>query len=223
MKRKATFVAIVTLISDLTSLVIAALAAGSGRDFHRWLVLGLGGMLLCAAQTSLAEPARTYDYTLEYALSPSDNPEVQRQQESVCKRMGPSRCRVMLSRVDDAGSQRGALTVEVTRATAPQVLEQFASIVDEAGGEARLRELRITGGSSAPEANGTASIAVTYIGIPGFAEQTGEALQAFGPVAQASLISTIFMLPALAPWLAVAALIIWGLRAAWRRRRHAVA
>lgn len=187
------------------------------------IVLGLGGLLVCAAQTASAEPARSYEYTLEYVLSPADNPQVQRLQEAVCTQMGPSRCRVMLSRVDDGGSQRGALTVEVTRATAPQVLEQFASIVDDAGGEARLLELRVTEGSSAPKANGTASIAVTYVGIPGFAEQTGEALRAFGPVAQAGLVSTIFLLPALAPWLAVAALIVWGVRAAWRKQSRSPA
>lgn len=187
---------------------------------NRSIVLGLGGLLVCAAQTAVAEPAHSYDYTLEYALSPADNPQVQRQQEAVCMQMRPSRCRVMLSRVDDGGYQRGALTVEVTRATAPQVLKQFARIVDDASGEARLRELRVTEGARTPKASGTASIAVTYIGIPGFAEQTGEALRAFGPVAQASLISTIFLLPALAPWLAAAGLIVWGVRAAWRRRRR---
>jgi hypothetical protein len=180
-------------------------------------------MLVSAAQAAAAEPTRSYEYTLEYALSPADSPQVQRQQEAVCTQMGPSQCRVMLSRVDDGASQRGALTVEVTRATAPQVLEQFASIVDDAGGEARLRELRVTEGSPAPKANGTTSIAVTYVGIPGFAEQTGEALRAFGPVAQAGFVPTIFLLPALAPWLAAAALIVWGVRAAWRRRRRSPA
>lgn len=186
---------------------------------NRRIVLGLGGMLVCAAQTAAAEPVRSYDYTLEYALSPADTPQVQRQQESVCTKMGPSLCRVMLSRVDDGGNQRGALTVEVTRATAPQVIEQFASIVDDAGAEARLRELRITEGSSAPKASDTASIAVTYVGIPGFVEQTGEALRAFGPVVQAGFVSTIFLLPAVAPWLAAAGLIVWGVNAARRRRR----
>jgi hypothetical protein len=218
MKRTLIFVAIVTLVSGLTSFVLAALAANSRRQPYRRIVLGLGGMLVCAAQSAAAEPARSHDYTLEYALSPADNPQVQRQQEAVCTRMGPSRCRVMLSRVDDGGGQRGALTVEVTRATAPQVLKQFARIVDDASGEARLRELRVTERSRAPRAGGTASIAITYVGIPGFAEQTGEALRAFGPVAQAGFISTIYLLPALAPWLAVAALIVWGVRAAWRRR-----
>lgn len=61
-----------------------------------------------------------------------------------------------------------------------------------------MRKLRVTEGSRAPKARGAASIAVTYVGIPSFAEQTGEALRAFGPVAQAGLVSTIFLLPALA-------------------------
>jgi hypothetical protein len=60
---------------------------------------------------------------------------------------------------------------------------------------------------------------VTYLGKPGFADQTGDALRAFGPTVKASLVSTIFLLPALAPWLATAALIAWGIRTAWRRRR----
>jgi hypothetical protein len=204
-------------VRDAVDRLLAVLTLGAGMSWR--IALGIGGCLAGPIEAT-AQPARSYHYTLEYALSPADSPQVQRKQAAVCIQMEPSRCRVMLSRADDGGYQQGALTVEVARAMAPHVLEKFAGIVDDVDGQARLRELEVTEGSAAAKASGTATIAVTYVGIPGFAEQTGEALRAFGPGVKAGMISTIFLLPVLAPWLATAGLIAWGVRTARRRRRR---
>jgi hypothetical protein len=50
-------------------------------------------------------------------------------------------------------------------------------------------------GSGALRASGMALIAVPYVAIPGFAEQTGKALRAFGPIAKMRVVSVIFLRP----------------------------
>jgi hypothetical protein len=129
----------------------------------------------------------------------------------------------MLSRTSDGGGGPASLTIEVSQATAPQVLARFAATVEDAGGEMRRHELGITEEPGATLAGSGATIALTYVGSPGFAEQTGEALRAFGPSLMAALVSMVFLLPMLAPWLGAAALIVWGIRKVWRKRRRSLA
>jgi hypothetical protein len=129
----------------------------------------------------------------------------------------------MLSRTSDGDGGPASLTIEVSQATAPQVLERFAAIVKDAGGGMRRHELGITEGPGATLPGGSATIALTYVGLPGFAEQTGEALRVFGPSLMAGLVSMVFLLPMLAPWLGVAALLVWGIRKVWRKRRRSLA
>ncbi len=220
MKRTIIFVATVTLVSGVTSFVLSAVAASPGREANTTFVgmaaLGLCGGLACLAPAAAA-PSRHYDYSVEYALGPADYLAVQRRNRVLCMRMEAG-CRVMLSRTREGDGGPATLTVEVPQSMSLQVLERFGRTVEDAGGDIRRHEVGITQGANAT--GGIATITLTYVSLAGFFEQTAEALRAFGPSLMAGLVSMVFLLPMLAPWLAGAALIVWGVRKTWRKRRR---